>query len=341
VSESRDGWFWQDKRVLVTGAGGFVGSWLTHALLERGASVTVILRDHMGQNNFELLGLGARTNLVYGSVADYAVVERAINEHDVDTCFHLAAQALVLAANRSPLSTFESNVKGTWCLLEACRVSPQVERVVVASSDKAYGSQPRLPYTEDMPLLGMSPYEASKACAEMVTRAYRHTFDLPVTVARCANIYGGGDVNLSRLIPGTIHAALAGQRPVIRSDGTPLRDYLFVDDAVQAYLALGEQLHRPEVRGQAFNFGTERPVSVLELTHRILGACGREDLEPDVRGTVSPTHEIQAQYLDSTLARSMLGWQPQVDLGEGLGRTVDWYRQRAAIGDRGPTRVAP
>ena len=227
--------------MLVTGGGGFVGSWLVEALVERGAAVTVILRDEPGLSNFRLLGLASQVNVVQGSITEYALVQRAVNEYDVDTCFHLAAQAIVGAANRSPLSTFESNIRGTWTVLEACRASKLVERVVVASSDKAYGSQPRLPYTEEMSLLGANPYDASKACTDVLAHSYQHTFGLPVAVARCANIYGGGDLNLSRLIPGTIRSVLAGERPLIRSDGTPVRDYLYVHDAVSAYLTLAEQ----------------------------------------------------------------------------------------------------
>ena len=214
--------------------------------MERGAAVTVILRDEPGLNNFNLLGLASQVDVVRGSTTDYALVERTFNEYEVDTCFHLAAQAIVGAANRSPLSTFESNIRGAWTVLEACRTSRLVERVVVASSDKAYGSQPRLPYTEEMPLLGVNPYDASKACTDILARSYRHTFYLPVAVARCANIYGGGDLNFSRLIPGTIRSALTGECPIIRSDGTPVRDYLHVDDAVIAAFKAPKVLARPK-----------------------------------------------------------------------------------------------
>ena len=318
--------FWHDKSVLVTGAGGFVGSWLAHALVEQGATVTAILRDEPRLSNFNLLGLPERVNVLRASVTDAATVERAFNEYEVDTCFHLAAQAIVGAANRSPVSTFESNIRGTWTVLEACRTARLVERVVVASSDKAYGSQPQLPYTEEMPLLGVNPYDASKVCAEVLVRSYRETFRLPVVVARCANIYGGGDLNFSRLVPGTVRSVLAHERPIVRSDGTPVRDYIHVDDAVAAYLALGEQLDRPGIPGSAFNFGGGEPISVRDILGRILVACEAHDLQPDVRGSGAPAGEIDRQYLDSGRAGTVLGWKPRITLDDGLRRTVSWYR---------------
>jgi CDP-glucose 4,6-dehydratase len=337
-----DDGFWRDKSVLVTGAGGFVGSWLAHALVEHGATVTAILRDEPRPGNFDLLGLGERVNVVRGSVIDAATVERACNEYEVDTCFHLAAQAIVGAANRSPVSSFESNIRGTWTVLEACRTARLVERVVIASSDKAYGSQPQLPYTEDMPLLGVNPYDASKACAEVLVRSYRATFGLPVVVARCANIYGGGDLNFSRLIPGTIRSVLRGERPIIRSGGTPIRDYIHVDDAVAAYLALGEQLHLPGVAGSAFNFGGGEPISVRDMLVRILDACDVGDLQPDVRGSGVPAGEIDRQYLDSARAASLLGWRPRVSLGDGLRRTAGWYLAFLAnAGTSGASALGP
>lgn len=325
--------FWRGKNALVTGAGGFVGSWLTYALVEQGASVTVILRDQVGSSNFQMLGLSGRVNTVHGSVTDLPLVERALNEYEIDTCFHLAAQAIVVAANRSPLSTFESNIRGTWVVLEGCRLCKSVERVIVASSDKAYGSQPEVPYTEDMSLLGINPYDASKVCVDILARSYQHTFGLPVTIARCANIYGGGDLNFSRLVPGTIRSALRGERPVIRSDGTPVRDYLYIEDALSAYLALAEGLQQTGVVGGAFNFGMDQGLSVLGLTQRILAACGREDLTPDVRAQAKLHDEIDQQYLNSARAKEVLGWMPRVPLEEGLRRTVDWYADFLSKGD--------
>lgn len=317
---------WTGRSVLVTGAGGFVGSWLVSALVDRGATVTALRRDRHADANIDRVAAPSAVNLVWGSVTDQGLVERALNEYEVDTCFHLAAQAIVGAANRSPISTFESNVQGTWAVLEACRRTPAIERVIVASSDKAYGDQPVLPYTEDMPLLGLSPYDASKACADIVARSYHKAFGVPVVVGRLANIYGGGDLNLSRLVPGTAISALRGERPVVRSDGTPLRDYIHVDDAVGAYLCLADNLATDGVAGNAFNFGANDPVSVLDMVQRILRACGREDLEPEVQGTGPLPGEILHQYLDSTAARERLGWSATVPLDEGLARTAAWYR---------------
>lgn len=338
--------FWPGKSVLITGAGGFVGSWLASALVERGALVTAILRDEPRLTNFDLLGLAERVNVVRGSIVDAPTIERAVNEYEVDTVYHLAAQAIVGAANRSPVSTFESNVRGTWTILEACRTAPLVERVIVASSDKAYGSQPRLPYTEDMALLGVNPYDASKACAEVLVRSYRQTFGLNVAVARCANIYGGGDLNFSRLIPGTIRSVLMGERPILRSDGSPVRDYLHVDDAVAAYLTLGEQFEQLRTNGYAFNFGGGQPISVLEMLRRVLETCDSADLELDIRGGGVPPAEIDRQFLDSTLAETILGWQAAVGLDVGLDRTVTWYRRfmespNPAIQDALATAGAP
>lgn len=319
--------YWQGRRVLVTGAGGFVGSWLARALVDRHADVTVILRDEAAQSNLHVWGSRPSINVVRGSITDYRLVERALNEYEVDTCFHLAAQAIVGPANRSPLSTFESNIRGTWTVLEACRTCDSVERVVLASSDKAYGAQPVLPYTEDMPLLGSAPYEVSKTCGDLLARSYRLGFGMSVAVARCANIYGGGDFNFTRLVPGTIRSVLSGERPIVRSDGTPVRDYLYIDDAVAAYLALGAYEGASGAADYAFNFGSCEPVSVLELARRIVQACGVHGLEPDIRGAGPGHNEIDRQYLDSTRAAAVLGWEPRVPLDEGLRRTVSWYRQ--------------
>jgi len=320
VPENRD--FWRDRSVLVTGAGGFVASWLCEALVDAGANVVGIVRDSAGERLLRLHGIAERMTVVHGSIADYALVERAINEYEVDACFHLAAQALVGVANRSPLSTFESNIKGTWNLLEACRVSKTITRVVVASSDNAYGDQPVLPYREDTSLRGRYPYDASKVCTDVLARCYAATYDLPVAVTRCANIYGGADFNWSRLIPGTIHSVLQGEAPVIRSDGSPERDYLYVTDAVAAYLVLAE--HAPEhgARGNAFNFGSNRPVSALAVVEQILRAAD-SPLRPQILGQAKG--EIDRQYLDSALAQHTLGWEPCVNLKEGLRHTIAWY----------------
>jgi CDP-glucose 4,6-dehydratase len=318
--------------VLVTGATGFVGSWLTAALVRAGAEVVALVRDRPPCTLFDLLDLPGQVTTVSGAVEDLAVVERALNEYEVETCFHLAAQAIVGAATRSPLSTFETNVRGTWTVLEACRRVPGVARVVVASSDKAYGEQPSLPYLEETPLEGRFAYDASKACADVIARSYAATYDLPVTVSRCANIYGGGDLNFSRMVPGTIRSALRGEPPLIRSDGTPVRDYLYVEDAVEAYLLLGERADAPGVRGEAFNFGTAEPVPVLALVREILEAAGAAGLEPRVMGTAS--HELSQQFLSSAKAEKLLGWRPLVPRNEGLRRAVTWYRDFLA-NDRG------
>jgi CDP-glucose 4,6-dehydratase len=285
-----------------------------------------VLRDQPGLSNFDLLGLAVRTNVLRGSITNLELVERALNEYEIDTCFHLAAQAIVGAANRSPLSTFESNIKGTWVVLEACRLSRLVERVVVASSDKAYGSQPVLPYTEEMPLLASNPYDASKACADILALSYHTGFGMPLGISRCANVYGGGDLNFSRLIPGTIRSALLRRPPVVRSDGTPVRDYLHVQDAVNAYLVLAERLGDNAVRGQAFNFGTDNPIRAIDLVRVILELCDASDLEPEVRGHGSLAGEIDQQFLDSRKAASVLGWVPAKDIKSGLREAIEWYR---------------
>ena len=321
--------FWNQRRVLVTGASGFIGGWLASALIEAGADVVGIVRDAPRRSTLNLLGLAANMHIVRGSLTDYALVERAINEYEIDTVFHLAAQAIVGPANRSPRSTFESNIQGTWNLLEACRGNPLVQRIVVASSDKAYGDQPHLPYTEESPLNGLYPYDASKVCADVLARSYAATYGLPVAVTRCANVYGGADLNWSRLIPGTVRSILLGERPIIRSDGTPERDYIFITDAVRAYLTLGERAADPDVRGQAFNFGSGHPVSALTVVQELLQIAGRTDLPPDIRGQGSPHGEIDRQYLDSSRALRVLGWRPQVDLRSGLEIAFHWYRQHA------------
>jgi CDP-glucose 4,6-dehydratase len=312
---------------LVTGAGGFVASWLCQALVTAGANVVGIIRDSAGARLLRFHGIDEHMNLIHGSITDFALVERAINEHDVDTCFHLAAQPLVGVANRSPLSTFESNIKGTWNVLEACRLSKTVRRVVVASSDKAYGDQPVLPYREDNELRGRYPYDASKVCADVLAGCYAVTYDLPVAITRCANIYGGADFNWSRLVPGTIRSVLRGEAPVIRSDGTPERDYIYVTDAISAYLLLAERAGDDGIRGRAFNFGSNQPVSALALVERVIAAAGAP-LRPRILGDARA--EIDRQYLDSALARKVLGWQAQVGLADGLRRTIEWYAENLA-----------
>jgi len=312
------------RSIFVTGGYGLLGGWLVKALLERGAQVTVLRRDITPVSLLTIDGVEARVSVVNGDVSDLATVERALGEYEIDTVFHLAAQTLVGTANRSPLSTFETNVRGTWTLLEACRMHG-TERVVVAASDKAYGSHKELPYREDSALQASHPYDVSKAAADLIARSYFHTFGMPVAVTRFANLYGGGDLNPSRLVPEAVAAALAGRAPVIRSDGSPERDYLYVEDAVAAYLAIADALDGEGARGEAFNAGSGEPRSVREVVDAVCRVVG-VDLEPDIRGEGTPAGEIDRQYVDTTKLRELTGWRTQVELEEGLRRTVDWYR---------------
>ena len=320
--------FWNGRKVLVTGCTGFLGSWLTAELTAQGADIVGLVRDGVWRSPFYLDGCGDRVTVVRGAVEDLAAVERAVNEYEVDTVFHLAAQAIVGVANRNPLSTFEANIKGTWVLLDACRRCPTVKRIVVASSDKAYGAHDQLPYLETMPLQGRHPYDVSKSCADLISMAYHTSYQTPVCITRCGNLFGPGDLNFNRIIPGTIRSALLGERPVIRSDGSPIRDYVYVKDVVGAYLLLAERMDDTALHGQAFNIGTGEPVSVLDLTRRVLRAADRPDLEPDVQNNAS--REIPRQYLSADHARAVLGWQPGGTLNERLRDTVDWYRTHAA-----------
>lgn len=316
----------EGRVVLVTGATGLVGSWLVPKLLSRGATVVALVRDADPQSELVRSGAIARCTVVSGRLESLADLERAIVEAEVDTVFHLGAQTIVGTAYRSPLATFEANVRGTYNLLEACRrQSDLVRRIVVASSDKAYGEGRVLPYTEEMPANGRHPYDVSKSCADLIAQTYASTYGLPLAVARCGNIYGGGDLNWSRLIPGTIRSALEGRNPVIRSDGRFTRDYVYVDDAVDAYLSLADGLGREEVRGGVFNFGPGAPATVLEVTQAVLEAAGRTDLVPEIRNEA--VAEIREQTLDSAKARRVLGWAPARGLREGLRETVAWYRR--------------
>src|SRR5437588_6313673 len=308
--------FWRDRPVLVTGGAGFLGSHLTGMLLGLGAAVVVIERDDVPFTPVSTAWRGQVAE-VDGDVRDQELLERVLGEYQVRTVFHLAAQTQVEVANRNPVSTFESNVRGTWATLEACRRSPVVEQVVVASSDKAYGAQPALPYTEDMPLLAVHPYDVSKACADLVSASYHAVFGVPVCVTRCGNFFGPGDTNWERLVPGSIRSLLRGERPVVRSDGSLTRDYLYVEDAALAYLRTAEAMGtRPEVVGEAFNFSTETPITVLELLDLLRLVTGRGDLEPDVRATAA--NEIHHQSLSAEKARRLLDWKPRYGHREGL-----------------------
>ncbi|MEO8698408.1 MAG: NAD-dependent epimerase/dehydratase family protein [Kofleriaceae bacterium] len=316
---------WTDRRVLVTGATGLLGSHLTAELCERGASVVCLVRDEVAASLFSRRRLDQRVTIVRGRLEDYELLERTINEHEISCVFHCAAQAIVGTANRLPLSTWESNVRGTYNLLEACRRNAGlVERIVVASSDKAYGDQIELPYREGAPLEGRFPYDCSKSCTDLIARSYFETYGTPVCITRCGNLFGPGDLNWNRIVPGTIRAALRGERPVIRSDGSFVRDYVYVEDAVAAYLATATRIGDTRVTGEAFNFADAKPLTVLEICAATLAAADRSDLAPVVLGQGS--HEIRRQYLDSSKAAERLDWTPRFGLTEGLARTVQWYR---------------
>ncbi len=320
------GGFWHGRRVLITGATGIVGSWLVKELLDREAQVVALVRDADPQTELYRSGDIARVFVVNGVLEDFATLERAINIHEAETVFHLGAQTLVGVADRFPLATFESNIRGTYNLLEACRLHRDlVAQVVVASSDKAYGVSPgEVPYTEDMPLQGRQPYEVSKSCADLIAQSYHHAYGLPVAIARCGNIYGGGDLNWSRLVPGTIRSLLNRERPIVRSDGKHVRDYIYVRDAVRAYMCLAERLDDERVRGAAFNFSTETPQTVLAVIAGISRLMDCEDVAPDIR--CEARNEIRYQHLSAARSREVLGWQPQYDLPTGLTETIEWYR---------------
>ncbi len=313
--------FWSGRPTLVTGATGLLGGWLVRRLRAAGARVIALTRDAAAGR----ASLPPDVVLVAGDVRDQAALARALAEHGARTVMHLAAQAIVGEARRDPVATFETNVQGTWAVLEACRRAGQVEQVLLASSDKAYGEAARLPYVEDAPLLGRQPYEASKACADLLGQSYAHTYGLPVAITRCGNYYGGGDLHWNRIVPGTVRAVLRGERPLIRTDGLFVRDYFHADDGAAAYLLLAETLaRRPELRGEAFNFSYEMPLTSLDLVRRILTLMG-SDLDPDVLG--EPADEIRAQILSAEKARRVLGWTPLHSLDDSLRMTIDWYRE--------------
>ena len=326
-------WTPAGSTVLVTGAQGFIGSWLAERLLDEGARVVVPRRDVEPDSRFRGDEIEQRCVVVAADIQDYEAMLRVLNEHGVDSVFHLAAQAIVGTANRSPLSTFEANVRGTYVLLEACRaveaVGEPVSRIVVASSDKAYGSHDKLPYREDFPLQPRFPYDVSKACTDMIARSFAATYDLPVAVTRLANVYGGGDLNWSRIVPDSCRALVRGTAPAIRSDGTPERDYLYVEDAVEAYLAVGRSLDDERWRGRAWNAGWGSPLAVREIVDRLIAVSG-SGVEPDIQGEGKPHGEIDRQYLDSSAIRAELGWEPRIGLDEGLTRTYEWYGRRLA-----------
>ena len=315
--------FWRDRPTLVTGATGLVGGWLVKALVAAGADVVCLVRDWIPDCELVRSGHLDKVKIVRGDVVDQNRLERALGEYEIDTVIHLAAQTIVGIANRNPVSTFEANIQGTWCLLEACRRSPKVKQIVIASSDKAYGDQEILPYDETTPLQGTHPYDVSKSCADLISYTYANSYDLPVTITRCGNFYGGGDLNWNRIVPGTVRSVLRGQAPVIRSDGSFIRDYFYVEDGAAAYMLLAEAMAKnSDLKGEAFNFSNEIQVTVLELTHKILELMG-SDLKPDVRNEAS--NEIKHQYLSAAKARRMLDWEPLYTLDGALKQTIDWY----------------
>lgn len=316
--------FWSDKNILVTGATGVLGSQLAQFLAEQNSNVVILLRDIVPKSHLSFSGTIKKVNISRGDLENYRDIERTFNEYEIDTCFHLGAQTIVTTANRSPLSTFESNIRGTWNVLEAVRNSRLVERLIVASSDKAYGEQEELPYTEDSPLHGSNPYDVSKVCTDLIAQTYYKTYKIPLAIARLGNIYGGGDLNFNRIVPGTIRSLLFNQRPIIRSDGTLVRDYFYVKDAVDAYLVLCQRLKSKNVIGQAFNFGSEKNLSVLEIVSKITNLMGKTMIKPKILNTAKG--EIRKQWLNCEKATKILGWKPKYRLEDGLLETIDWYK---------------
>lgn len=314
--------FWNDRNVFVTGCTGLLGSWLTKKLVESGANVIGLIRDLVPKSNLNWSGFDDKIVTVRGEIEDYFILERVLNEYEIDTVFHLAAQTIVTIANRNPISTFNANIKGTWNLLEAARRSPLLEKMVVASSDKAYGSQLNLPYDEKTPLEGKHPYDVSKSCADLLCGSYHETYGLPVCVTRCGNFYGGGDLNFNRIVPGTIRSVLENNRPIIRSDGKMVRDYFYIEDGAEAYMLLAEKMTK-KIHGEAFNFSNEDPMTVLEIVNEILKAMD-SDLKPIIRNESS--NEIEKQYLSALKAREILGWNSRYSMEEGLEKTIKWYQ---------------
>lgn len=325
----KEGWemqenYWKDKNVFITGCTGLLGSWLTKKLVEQKANVVGLIRDLVPRSNLNLSGFNEKITTVRGELEDYLLLERTLNEYEIDSVFHLGAQTIVTIANRNPLPTFNTNIKGTWNLLEASRRSPTIERIVFASSDKAYGAQEKLPYNEDTPLEGRHPYDVSKSCADLICRSYYETYDLPVCITRCGNFYGGGDLNFNRIVPGTIRSILRNQRPIIRSDGSMIRDYFYIEDGVGAYLTLAEKMDNPKIHGNGFNFSNEKPLDVVGIVNMVLQVMG-SDLEPLILNQAS--NEIGKQYLSSEKAKNLLNWKPLYNIEDGLEKTVDWYKK--------------
>jgi CDP-glucose 4,6-dehydratase len=316
--------FWKDRNVLVTGCTGLLGSWLTKSLAEKEANVVGLIRDLVPRSNLNWSGFNNNIISVRGEIEDYFLLERTINEYEIDTVFHLAAQTIVTIANRNPISTFKANIEGTWNILEACRRSPLVKRIIVASSDKAYGDQEVLPYDENTGLQGRHPYDVSKSCADLICRTYYETYSLPVCVTRCGNLYGGGDLNFNRIIPSTIRSVINNKEPIIRSDGTLLRDYFYVNDAVESYLLLAKMMESKRLHGEAFNFSNEHPMTVLEIVNKVLEIMD-SDFKPKILNEAP--NEIKHQYLSAHKAKTILQWHPKYTLDNGLRETINWYKR--------------
>lgn len=314
--------YWRNKNVFITGATGFLGSWLTKYLLEENSNITALVRDWVPKSKLLSDDSINKINIVRGNIEDYLLLERIINEYEINTVFHVAAQTIVGIANNNPLSTFESNIKGTWNILEVCRKAPKVKKVIVASSDKAYGDQDILPYSESTPLIGRHPYDVSKSCADLICRSYYETYELPVCITRCGNFYGGGDLNFNRIIPGTIRSILNNEPPVIRSDGSFVRDYFYIEDAVLAYLLLAEKMDDKSLHGEAFNFSNEMQITVLDLVNKIIDLMD-SNLKPIILNEAN--NEIKHQYLSAKKAKDFLGWKSEYDLNIGLQKTVSYY----------------
>jgi len=317
--------FWFGRRVLVTGCTGLLGSWLCARLVELGADVVGLVRDQVPGTHLARSGADRRIRQARGSATSYRTVERLFTEYEIDSCFHLAAQTIVTIANRSPLSTFESNIKGTWTVLEAARHAPTLERLVVASSDKVYGAAGALPCTEESVLRGQHPYDVSKVCADHLAQCYAQTYGVPLAITRCANLYGGGDLNFNRVIPGTIRSLFFDEDPVIRSDGSPRRDYLYVEDAVTACLGLAEHLPAPGVTGEAFNFSPEDSLTVREIVERVIAVSGQTHRRPRLLGRTVPAGEIPDQCLSAAKAKRVLGWKPAWGMDDAIAKTIEWY----------------
>ena len=316
--------FWRDRSVLVTGATGLVGGHVVQRLVEAQAATVVLIRDEVPGCGLERMGLRQRVQVARGAIEDQALLERILGEYEVETVLHLAAQTIVGIANRNPISTFESNIAGTWRLLEACRRSPRVKQIVLASSDKAYGDHTVLPYDEEAPLKGRHPYDVSKSCSDLIAQSYAHTWGTPVAITRCGNFFGAGDLNFNRIVPGTIRSLLRGEAPIIRSDGNFIRDYFYVEDGADAYLLLAQKLaENPGLKGRAYNFSYENQLSVKEIVALIQERMGSA-IAPIIQNEAS--NEIRHQYLSAARARAELGWAPRHNMITGLDRTIAWYR---------------